>query len=259
MDDVPPTHDDLEPTVATPRIEVPPPARPGTYDGPIEEGVVLGPAPPASAAQAKPIGPRFRVGNPFGYTLARFTAFAVDLVLVSGVLTILAYALIAINPITGLPTNTQQGFDATLAMGIVLALLYIIAAEGSLGTTIGKLAFGLHVYALRDRTVGLGRAFARMLLRPVDTLVIGAILSLLPGHRRLGDLVSGTVVVPESRFHGYARYVGWLLILIVAGIPFVLVGAPRTFAGLIAFVEFLPGIVARLWLLVQRALGAVPH
>jgi uncharacterized RDD family membrane protein YckC len=242
---------------APPPIEVPPPARPGTYQsGPVEEAVVVGTAPPRVL---KPVGPRFPVGNPFGYALARLGAFAIDLGLVAGVLTVLAYALIAINPITGLPTNSQRGFDATLAMGIVLATVYIISAEALLGTTIGKLAFGLHVYALRERKVGFARAFVRALLRPLDIVGIGGVLALLPGHRRLGDLLSGTVVTRESKLGRFAPYVGWLAVLIVAGLPFVLVGTPRTFAGFFAFVQFAPGIGARIVLVVQHLLGAIPH
>ncbi|GAC1621192.1 MAG: hypothetical protein NVS4B13_12030 [Candidatus Elarobacter sp.] len=180
-----------------------------------------------------------------------------DVGLVSVVATSLAYSLIAINPITGLPTNTQRGFDATLALGIALALVYVWAAEAAFGTTIGKLALGLHVFALRGGPVGLGRGFVRMLLRPVDALVIGAVLALLPGHRRLGDLLGGTIVA-RSRWGGFAPAVGWVLALIVGAVPFILAGVPRTFASLVAFVEFFPGIVARIVLLGQTLLH-LPH
>lgn len=256
-----PNHDDPEVTQAMPRIDIPPPARAGTYHaaGPVEEGVVVGPAPRTPGPVIKPVGPRFPVGNPLGYTLARFLGFAIDLGLIAGVLTIFAYSLIAINPITGLPTNSQRGFDATLAMGVVLASVYVIVAEGVFGTTIGKLAFGLHVHALRDRRVGFARSFVRSLLRPIDMLGIGAVLSLLPGHRRLGDLASGTVVTRESPLRGFAPYVGWIAVIIIAGLPFVTIGLPRTFAGLVAFVEFAPGIGARLMLLVHDLIGLIPH
>jgi uncharacterized RDD family membrane protein YckC len=199
------------------------------------------------------------VGNPFAYALARFVAFAIDLGLVAGVLTILAYALIAINPLTGLPTNTQRGFDATLAMGVVLALVYGISFEALFGTTIGKLAMGLHVHAVHDRRLGFGRAFVRSLLRPLDVLAVGAILAMLPGHRRLGDLAAGTVVTRGGPLRGYAPFVGWFVILIVAGLPLVLVGLTRTVAGLTAFVEFAPGIFARLALFGHDAVALFPH
>ena len=67
---------------------------------------------------------------------ARLFAFVLDLVLVGGVATSLMYSLIAINPVTGLPTNTQRGFDATLAIGIAIALVYVWLSEAFFGTTI---------------------------------------------------------------------------------------------------------------------------
>ncbi|HEY4440627.1 MAG TPA: RDD family protein [Candidatus Elarobacter sp.] len=262
MDPGSPHYDD--PTIAMhavepppPRIDVPPPARPGTYQaGPVEEAVVVGPAPPRAV---KPAGPRFPVGNPLGYAFARLFASALDVGLVAWLVGTLAYALIAINPITGLPTNSQRGFDATLAMGAVLAMVYVIVAEAIFGTTIGKLVFNLHVYAVRDRSVGFARAFVRALFRPLDLLAIGGLLAMLPGHRRLGDLASGTIVTRQSPLGGFAPYVGLLLALIVAGVPFVLVGTTRTLAGFWAFVQFAPGIGARIALLGQHLIGAIPH
>ena len=43
--------------------------------------------------------------------------------------------------------------------------------------------------------------------------------------------------------------IGWVLTLIVAGVPLILVGVPRTFASLVAFYEFMPGLIARVMLL----------
>ncbi|WP_317996222.1 RDD family protein [Vulcanimicrobium alpinum] len=251
---------DQDPTVAMPRIDLPPPARGGAYHaaGPVEEAVVVGPA-PRNVTPVKPVGPRFPVGSPLSYAIARLAAFGIDVGLVAGVLTIFAYALIAINPLTGLPTNTQRGFDVTLLMGTILALVYVIVAEAIAGTTIGKLAFGLHVYALRERGVGFARAFVRMLLRPLDALGVGFVLALAPAHRRLGDLASGTIVTRESPLRGFAPYLGWIAILIIAGLPFVTIGLPRTFAGAVAFYEFVPGIVHRLIGLLHALIGLFPH
>jgi uncharacterized RDD family membrane protein YckC len=229
---------------------------------PVEEAIVIGPAgagPVVRARNVTPYAVRPAEGNPFGYALARFFAVVIDLGLVTGVLTILAYALIAINPLTGLPTNTQRGFDATLAMGIVLAIVYGITCEALFGTTIGKLALGLHVRALHDTRVGFGRAFIRSILRPVDILGIGALLAILPNHRRLGDLAAGTYVTRSGPLRGYAPYIGWLCIAGLVALPFILVGISRTTAGLVAFIEFAPGIGARAALLAHHALALVPH
>jgi len=251
------------PPGAGPRPAGPPP---GARTGPhLVQGVVE----PPGAGRAAPFFARrptvvtppgataLDFGNPIGYMLARLCAFVLDVGQVTLVVTILAYALIAINPVTGLPTNTQRGFDWTLALGAVIALFYVWIAEALFGTTIWKLALGLHVYAQRERVVGLGRSFVRSLLRPIDLLAVGGVLALLPGHRRLGDLLGGTVV---ARTHNrYAPLIGLVLVVVLAGIPFVIVGAPRTFAGIIAFWEFFPGIVARVTLWLSRGSALIPH
>lgn len=270
-----PPEGDLDPTVAMPRVEVPPP-RPRVEHGVVEpppatgspEPVRVSPAVPVAApvsgtvlppatATAMPERPQHVFGNPLAYVVARFFAFVLDVALITVFVTTLAYALVAINPLTGLPTNTQGGFEATFALGLAVALVYVWVSEAFLGTTIWKLAFGLHVYTVRGGMVGLAHALVRNLLRPIDLLVIGGILALLPGHRRLGDLAGGTVVA-RSPLRAFAPLVGWILIIILAGLPFVIVGPIHTFAGLYAFAEFTPKIVAQLVALVQSLFG-LPH
>jgi uncharacterized RDD family membrane protein YckC len=248
-----PPEDGLEPTVAIPRVESPPPRPPVVPPAVPVSGTVL-PARPAATVSDRP---QYVFGNPFGYVLARFFAFVLDVVLVTVFVTSLAYSLIAINPLTGLPTNTQRGFDATLAIGVAVALVYLWLCEAFLGTTIWKLAFGLHVYNPRGRMVGLGRALVRNLLRPIDLLVVGAVLALLPGHRRLGDLAGGTIVA-RSPLRAFAPLVGWIMIIIVGGLPFVIVGPIHALAALYAFGEFTPGIIARIVFFVQTVF-ALPH
>ena len=269
-----PPEDGLEPTVAMPRVEAPPP-RPHVQHGVVEpprgrgpEPIRVSPAVPVAApvtgtvlpprpVTAVPERPQYVFGNPLGYVVSRFFAFVLDIALVTVFVTSLAYSLIAINPLTGLPTNTQRGFEATLAIGVAVALVYVWVAEAFVGTTIWKLAFGLHVYNPRGRMVGLGRALVRNLLRPIDLLVIGGILALLPGHRRLGDLAGGTVVA-RSPLRAFAPLVGWIFIIIVAGLPFVIVGPIHALAALYAFAEFVPGIIARIVLFGQTLFG-LPH
>jgi len=278
-----PPPDDLETTVAMPRVKAPPPP-PGPRK--IPDAVVDRPPPPRPEPQPRPqpqprvnpvppsspwAGPvsgtvipprtvtvvppsRVDVGNPFGYMCARFFAFVLDVVLVGGVATSLMYSLIAINPVTGLPTNTQRGFDATLAMGVAIALVYVWLSEAFFGTTIGKLVFGLHVAAVRGGRIGVGRAFLRALLRPLDVLLVGGVMAMLPAHRRIGDYAAGTVVVP-SPLRTYAPLIGWSFVLVLCGIPFILAGTERTLASIIAFGEFTPGLVARIWLDLQMLFG----
>ena len=251
-----PPEDGLEPTVAMPRVEPPPPRPHVEHAVPVAApvtGTLLPPRPATAVADR----PQYVFGNPLGAAAGRFFAFVLDIAFVTVFVTSLAYALIAINPLTGLPTNTQSGFEATLGIGLAVALVYVWVAEALFGTTIWKLAFGLHVYNARGGMVGLGRALVRNLLRPIDLLVIGGILALLPGHRRLGDLVGGTIVA-RSPLRAFAPLVGWILIIIMAGLPFVIIGPIHTLAALYAFGEFTPGIIARIVLLVQTLFG-LPH
>ena len=229
-----------------PRVEPPPPPQRRVIEPAIVEPSPAVRVVPEPSVTVVPEHARYEFGNPAGYALARFFAFALDVGLIAAVVTSLAYSLIAINPITGLPTNSRQGFDATLALGVAFALVYVWAAEAAFGTTIGKLALGLHVYAVRGGPVGLGRALVRMLLRPIDLLAIGAVLALLPGHRRLGDIAGGTIVA-KSPLRRFGPYLGWFFAIVVAGVPFILAGAPRTFSSLIAFYEFVPPLAVSIW------------
>lgn len=238
MERSPPEDRDLAPTTAIPAVPAPPRAR-------IEHGV-LEPPPSAAHSVVVPEPHAYRFGNPLGYTLERFFAFVLDIVMVGYVVTSFAYAIIAINPLTGLPTNTEGGFDATLAIGLGVALVYVWLSEAFFNTTIWKLAFGLHVYPVRGGLVGVGRSLVRMLLRPVDLAVIGRVLALLPGHRRLGDLLGGTVVA-RSPLRGFAPLLGWIAIIVLVGLPWILVGPEKALAALFAFGEFVPRLAAAGW------------
>ena len=72
------------------------------------------------------------------------------------------------------------------------------------GRTPGKKIFGLRVVGERGLRLHLGQVVLRNLLRLIDLLPgfggVGACFLLFhPEHRRLGDLVAGTVVVRERR------------------------------------------------------------
>jgi uncharacterized RDD family membrane protein YckC len=244
------SYDDPDATTATPIVE---PVRPRVVS------VTVEPASVARYQKSPPIvinasGP-LDIGNPLSYTLARGAAFAMDIAMVTFVVTTLLYALIAINPFTGLPANSQRGFDSTLLLGFIAACAYVIVGEGLFGTTLWKIALGLHVHAKRGVRVGLVRSFVRMLLVPLDLLLIGPLLALLPGHRRLGDLVGGTVVT-RSKLSGFAQMLAILAIVVLFGLPWITVGSSRTFAGIFAGVEFIPQTVHLIW---ATVLGLVHH
>ncbi len=85
-----------------------------------------------------------------------------------------------------------------------LALLwvtYYAVLEGLFGATVGKGLAGLRVTDLEGRRIGWQAAIVRNLARLLDVLpfayLLGGILTLATKrHRRLGDLLSGTLVVP---------------------------------------------------------------
>lgn len=244
-------HDGLDPTIAMPRIDVSQArATPAPPPPPI-------PPPFMPGSPVPSVRPVYQFGNPITYTLRRFLAWFVDMTVVASVATMLLYGMIAINPFTGLPNNSEGGFDATVAMGLGIAVLAIWISESLFGTTPGKLAFGLHVYAPRHRMVGFGRAFVRNALRPVDFFIIGWILAMLPGHRRLGDVLGGTVVA-HSPLRSFSPLLGWLLLIGLCVVPFVFAGGTVTILAVAAaFVQFIPPLIARGVHTVLGLLGAL--
>jgi uncharacterized RDD family membrane protein YckC len=246
-------HEELEPTVAIPRVSGPP--RAAIAEPPASLPLPPQPIPPGATGFAAGRRP-YIFGNPFAYALRRLLAFALDFVIVTAVAVMLLYGLIAINPFTGLPNNSEGGFDATVGMGVAIALIVIWICESIFGVTLGKLAFSLHVYVPRHRFVGFGRAFIRNLVRPLDLIVIGWVLAMLPGHRRLGDLLGGTVVA-QSPLRAFSPLVGWVLIIALAGLPFIVAGGTVTvLAVATAFIEFIPPLVGRVAHAVLQLFGA---
>ena len=176
--------------------------------------------------------------------MRRGLALGIDLVLLTFAVLPIVYGQFAINPLTGLPASNETAFDLTLAASAGFAVVYVVVAQAIFGTTLGKLFVGLHVYSRRSRFVGLGRALVRTIVLPLDLCLIGALLALLPGHRRLGDLFAGTVVA-RSPLRAFSPLVGLAGILAVIATPFALPGGPEhVFATFGAFVAFGPPLLA---------------
>ncbi len=82
--------------------------------------------------------------------------------------------------------------------GLVINSGYFIYNEYKKGMTVGKRLFGLRVVSLDGRRLTFGQVVLRDLLRLVDCwMVIPGVIALIMNkeHRRLGDLVAGTMVV----------------------------------------------------------------
>jgi len=78
--------------------------------------------------------------------------------------------------------------------------LYVSAAEGFLGKTVGKHLFGLEVRRLNGESLGLNLAAKRRLCDLVDFFLSCGLVALVLAQRRrhgqrLGDIVAGTRVV----------------------------------------------------------------
>jgi len=219
-------------------IVAPPPPRPGTAR----------PAPPP----AGPTGPYIhRFGNVPLTLLARFSAFAIDLVGVAFVLT--AFGFNAFDRgIQAFAARNESGFLTLAGTSLVIAIVFAYLCEALIGTTLGKTAFSLHTRRVDGGHAGGGRVLLRYLFAPVDLLLIGPILALVtPRHQRLGDLLAGTVV-SGSRLRWFASIVG---VALLGGIAYAQIAFG---GGLTSAIEVLaetsitlPGVVSK----VTQAVG----
>ncbi|HMD03578.1 MAG TPA: RDD family protein [Candidatus Baltobacteraceae bacterium] len=196
-----------------------------TQPMPTVRAEVVGDVPPPPAPAPAPGPARFehRFGNPGVYLLRRLFAFAIDVFGVTFLLATFGTQATTLGAIDLSARSAASFVTLTFAsLGIALALMLV--SEGFFGFTLGKLIFGLHVGRANGGWAGPGRAFIRMLLRPIDLLLIGPLLALVtPRHQRLGDFCAGTVV-DRSRLGIFAPILG----LIFAGLA---AYAQLTFGG----------------------------
>ncbi|WP_066062556.1 RDD family protein [Neobacillus soli] len=102
-------------------------------------------------------------------------------------------------------------FEDTLPLAITIIVLFIInwgyffSLEFFLGgRTIGKKLIGIRVIQENGHSITLLSSFIRNLMRIIDTLPTAYFLGIImiffhPKHKRLGDLVAGTIVVHERK------------------------------------------------------------
>lgn len=86
---------------------------------------------------------------------------------------------------------------------VVYSLAYVVL-QGLAGGSVGKLALGLRVVDGRGQRAGVWKSFLRTVLWIVDAItcgvpvVGGVLITTTRGHRRVGDMVAGTFVVPKE-------------------------------------------------------------
>ena len=129
---------------------------------------------------------------------SRVLAHLLDLLIILCVDYALAALIIAIiGEIDTFIAQAVVGF--TLIAGF---FLYFILFEGLWnGQTLGKKAIGVRVRMANGLPVTFGAALGRNLMRPADLLYFTGILAMFstPRSQRLGDLVTGTIVIHDKR------------------------------------------------------------
>lgn len=122
------------------------------------------------------------------------------------VIALLLLAVLAVAAITGALAGGVGGWlgAVLLLAGFAIAWGYYVLSEGLRGgRTLGKRDLGIRVVMDTGHPITFGASAVRNLLRIVDaqpgfTYLVGGVFVLFhPQHRRLGDLVAGTVVVRD--------------------------------------------------------------
>jgi uncharacterized RDD family membrane protein YckC len=138
---------------------------------------------------------------------SRTAAFIIDqlLLMIVNILILLILVLATI----GLPSSMLLAQLEPVALGITIIVLFILnwgyffAFEFfSGGRTIGKKVLGIRVIQENGHSITLLSSLIRNLMRIIDSLPTGYFLGLVmiffhSQHKRLGDVVAGTIVVHE--------------------------------------------------------------
>jgi len=130
---------------------------------------------------------------------SRFAAFAVDLVVLTGIF-ILALATInfTANVLVGKDVHFNRGNVWVIVAYAVWAFIYFAHFWGLNGKTAGGALFGVQVVTNDGADVSGRQAIARALAFPLSFLILGlGFLGILWGDRRraLHDVIAGTVVI----------------------------------------------------------------
>ncbi|WP_223631568.1 RDD family protein, partial [Pseudomonas atacamensis] len=140
---------------------------------------------------------------------SRAAAFLIDQLILWAVNAVIIIILVIImNNETFLPIFFAEN---TIPIAITIVALFIInwcyffAFEFfSGGRTIGKRILGIRVIQENGHSITLLSSFIRNLLRIIDSLPTAYLLGMImvffhSKHKRLGDLVAGTIVVHERK------------------------------------------------------------
>ena len=186
--------------------------------GPIDPNALTQPIPPVQPPPAAAPPPQStpgayvpKFGNFGVYLLTRWLAFVVDFVILPFAMATFAFQLYDRGVVAFAPRSIA-GFTVLMFVAFGGALFFVLLFEALFGTSFGKALFALGVRRTNGMHPGLGRTLIRYALMPLDLLLIGPLLILLPPrHGRLGDFASGTVVA-RNRIGVFATVLGALLL-----------------------------------------------
>ena len=109
------------------------------------------------------------------------------------------------DPFGGIPIRFPHNTIFHAIFGLFV-FLYFFVFESVFFTTFGKLCAGLSVRGSDGGVVRLFSVFLRTLFRPIDCVLFPVfgwiLLEKTTRHRRLGDLVAGTLVIQRHRWMG---------------------------------------------------------
>lgn len=137
---------------------------------------------------------------------SRFAAAIVDTLILA---LLLIVAVISFGALAGRGLGAWAAAIMILVIFVIFAGYFVLCEALMNGQTPGKRQFGLRVVMDTGHPITFGAAVSRNLVRIVDVqlgyLVGCAFIFMHPSHKRLGDIVAGTVVVRdrphEQRLH----------------------------------------------------------
>jgi len=140
---------------------------------------------------------------------SRTTAFIIDqlILAVINILLIILMLVVIIGEknILGIASVSSVMFSAIIILLFIINWGYFVVLEFfSGGKTIGKRIVGIRVIQENGHSLTLLSSFIRNLFRIIDFLPVSYFLGIMmiffhPKHKRLGDLVAGTIVVHERK------------------------------------------------------------
>jgi uncharacterized RDD family membrane protein YckC len=155
---------------------------------------------PAGPAPARPpIAARESLQGHYAGLASRFLAFAVDLVVLTGIFMLVVAAInFAASILTGKNIEFSRADTWVVVAYLVWGFIYFAHFWGLNGRSPGGAMFGLQVLTDDGDDVSGRRAIGRTLAFPLSFLILGlGFLGILLGDQRraLHDVIAGTVVV----------------------------------------------------------------